>query len=71
MSKPYSLKVVQNVPVTIDAVWDFFSNPVNLKNIMPAVPGFKMISKHHGEEMCTRQIIEYKVNPFLQIPYTG
>ncbi len=68
MSKVYSFKFVQNIPVKIDAAWDFFSDPENLKKITPAGLGFKVVSKHHGQKMYPGQIIEYKVSPFLNIP---
>lgn len=68
MSKVYSLKTVQNIPVSIDKAWDFFSSPANLQAITPANLGFKIISKHHGEKMYAGQVIEYKVSPLLGIP---
>lgn len=68
MSKVYSLKTVQNIPITIDAAWDFFSRPDNLKHITPSQLGFEIISKHHGEKMYPGQIIEYTVKPILGIP---
>lgn len=67
-SKVYSLKTVQNIPVSIDKAWDFFSSPANLQAITPANLGFKIISKHHGEKMYAGQVIEYKVSPLLGIP---
>ena len=68
MSKVYSLKTVQNIPISLDAAWDFFSSPANLKEITPSNLGFKIISKHHGEKMYPGQIIEYTVKPILSIP---
>jgi ligand-binding SRPBCC domain-containing protein len=68
MSKVYSLKTVQNLPISLDAAWDFFSSPANLKEITPSNLGFNIISKHHGEKMYPGQIIEYKVSPVLGIP---
>lgn len=68
MSKTYSLKTVQRMPITMDAAWDFFSNPANLSAITPPYMGFQIISKHHGERMYPGQIIEYKVRPLLGIP---
>jgi len=68
MSKVYSLKTVQKIPVNIDVAWDFFSSPNNLANITPAAMGFNIISKHHGEKMYPGQLIEYKVRPVLNIP---
>jgi len=68
MSKVYSLKTVQDLPISLDAAWDFFSSPANLKEITPSNLGFNIISKHHGEKMYPGQIIEYKVSPVLGIP---
>jgi ligand-binding SRPBCC domain-containing protein len=68
MSKVYSLKTVQNLPVSLEKAWDFFSRPDNLKEITPSNLGFNIISKHHGDRMYAGQIIEYKVSPLLGIP---
>ena len=68
MSKVYSLKTVQKIPVNLNKAWDFFSNPANLQSITPQKMGFKIISKYHGEKMYAGQIIEYKVSPVLNIP---
>ena len=68
MSKVYSLKTVQHIPVSLDVAWEFFSNPANLKEITPSDLGFKIISKYHGEKMYPGQIIEYTVSPLLGIP---
>lgn len=68
MSKVYSLKTVQNIPVSLDTAWDFFSSPSNLKEITPSNLGFEIISKHHGNKMYPGQIIEYTVKPILGIP---
>jgi ligand-binding SRPBCC domain-containing protein len=68
MSKVYSLKTVQTMPLGMEQVWDFFSTPANLKNITPSNLGFNIVSKHHGEKMYAGQIIEYIVKPVLGIP---
>lgn len=68
MSKVYSLKTVQKLPVTLEQAWAFFSNPANLKEITPANMGFNIVSHHHGDRMYAGQIIEYKVSPILGIP---
>lgn len=68
MSKVYSLKKIQQLPITLSEAWDFFSNPANLANITPANIGFNIISKHHVEKMYAGQIIEYIVKPVLGIP---
>ena len=68
MSKVYSIKAVQRIPIAIEAAWDFFSNPENLTSITPPDVGFKIISVHHGEKMYAGQVIEYKLRPVLNIP---
>lgn len=68
MSKVYSLKTVQTIPVTLEKAWEFFSSPDNLKFITPAYMGFNITSIHHGSKMYAGQIIEYTVKPLLKIP---
>ena len=68
MSKVYSLKAIQKIPVNINTAWDFFSNPGNLSVITPKKLGFKIISKHHDDEIYAGQIIEYKLKPLFNIP---
>lgn len=68
MSKVYSIKTIQRIPVSLEKAWDFFSSPANLKEITPTHLGFNIISQHHGEKMYAGQIIEYKVSPVLNIP---
>jgi ligand-binding SRPBCC domain-containing protein len=68
MSKVYSFKKVQRIPVSPDKIWDFFSNPANLDTITPDGMGFKTISKFHGDIIYAGQVIEYKLSPVLGIP---
>lgn len=68
MSKVYTIKTVQKIPISLAEAWDFFSKPSNLAAITPDNLGFNIISKHHGERMFPGQIIEYTVKPVLGIP---
>ena len=68
MSKVYSIKTVQKIPITLTEAWAFFSKPDNLKHITPIDLGFHVTSKHHGETMYAGQIIEYKISPLFGIP---
>ena len=68
MSKVYSIKTVQKLPISLETAWEFFSRPDNLKDITPANLGFNIISKHHGAIMYPGQIIEYTVSPLFGIP---
>lgn len=64
----HSIKTVQQIPVSLEKAWEFFSNPANLQAITPGDMGFTIISKHHGPVMYAGQLIEYKVKPVLGIP---
>jgi len=70
MSKVYSLKAVQKIPVDLKTAWDFFSKPGNLNTITPKKLGFKIlnVSNAYKEEMYAGQIIEYNVKPLFGIP---
>lgn len=68
MSKVYSFKTIQQIPVTLEKAWDFFGSPANLRDITPASLGLTIISKHHGEKMFAGQVIEYKVSPVPGMP---
>lgn len=68
MSKVYSFKTVQTMPVSMGKAWDFFSSAANLKDITPDTMGFRIQSHHHGQKMYPGQIIEYTVRPLLGIP---
>ena len=68
MSKVYAIKVNQQLPISLELAWDFFSSPKNLKEITPGNLGFNIISQHQGEKMYPGQIIEYKISPILNIP---
>ncbi len=68
MSRVYSIKTIQHIPISLDQAWDFFSRPDNLKDITPSKLGFEIISKYHGAKMYPGQIIEYIVKPILGIP---
>jgi len=68
MSRIYSIKTVQKIPISLESAWDFFSKPDNLKEITPKNLGFNIVSKHHGSKMYPGQIIEYTVRPILGIP---
>ena len=67
--KIYQLKTVQSLPIGIDEVWEFFSNPNNLSVITPEWLNFKVTSKL-PDKMYAGMIISYKVHPVLGRPTT-
>jgi ligand-binding SRPBCC domain-containing protein len=63
----FQLIRTQNIPATVDRVWDFISNPRSLKDITPSFMGFDIVSRDLPERMYPGMIIHYKVRPFLNI----
>lgn len=62
----YSFNRKQKLPISIQEVWDFMSNPKNLAVITPPSMGFKTLSGD-DREMFSGQIIHYTVTPLLGI----
>lgn len=63
----YQLKQTQEIPTTLNEVWDFISSPQNLKTITPPHMGFEVTSGNGSSKMYTGMIITYKVSPILGI----
>jgi len=67
--KIYRLEKTQQLPISMDKAWSFFSSPSNLAEITPDHMGFEILSGA-AEEMYAGQIITYTVRPLLGIPLT-
>ena len=63
---PYKLYRQQDLKMTKEECWDFFSSPQNLKKITPDYMGFDIV-EGGGIKMFAGQIIAYKVSPVLGI----
>ena len=61
------LKTTQQLPISLDEAWDFFSSPRNLSEITPARMGFYILSEL-PEKMYPGLIISYIVKPVAGIP---
>jgi len=66
----YQFKRQQCFSNSIDELWDFISNPQNLKVITPEYMGIDITSEDLPEKMYEGMIISYKVSPFLGIKTT-
>jgi ligand-binding SRPBCC domain-containing protein len=66
----HTIKSVQRLPISLEKAWDFFSNPMNLKEITPQHLGFFVTSdpEFSGRKMYAGQVITYTVKPILGIP---
>jgi ligand-binding SRPBCC domain-containing protein len=62
------LKTVQNLPVSLEEAWDFFSHPKNLAVMTPSYLNLKFTNELFGEEMYPGQVMTYKVKPLFGIP---
>ena len=56
----YTLTAVQQLPISLEEAWDFFSSPGNLEKITPGEMGFDIVSCS-SEKMYPGQIITYKI----------
>jgi ligand-binding SRPBCC domain-containing protein len=63
----YQLHKKQFVPASVDEVWEFISNPENLKIITPEHMGFIITSGNLPKKMYPGMIITYTVKPLLGI----
>jgi len=66
----YQLKRVQTLDTSLDQLWDFISDPHNLKLITPPYMGFDIMTEDQPKRMYAGMIIEYCVSPLLGIPTT-
>lgn len=65
----HTLKRVQRLPIPLEKAWDFFSSPLNLKEITPAYMGFRVTSDPDFlSPMYAGQVITYTVKPLFGIP---
>ncbi len=66
----YQFHRVQNIPASVEQVWDFISSPANLQEITPPSMGFIITSAKLPAKMYAGMIISYKVKPLFGIPLT-
>ena len=64
--KLYKIESKQEVPISLEKCWAFFSDPNNLKEITPDGMGFAIIDGK-PDQMYPGQIIQYFVKPVLGI----
>jgi ligand-binding SRPBCC domain-containing protein len=66
----YQFQSTQCFNNSVEELWDFISNPKNLKAITPEYMGFDITSKNLPDRMYEGMIITYKVSPVLGIKNT-
>lgn len=66
----FSIKYTQNLPISVEQAWSFFSSPSNLKVITPPYMGFEATSDpdFSTRKMYAGQVFTYKVSPLWGIP---
>jgi ligand-binding SRPBCC domain-containing protein len=64
----YKIQFEQDIPATLETVWDFISSPMNLREITPDSMNFTVTSNPLPEKMYPGMMITYKVSPVLGIP---
>ncbi|MEA2105178.1 MAG: SRPBCC family protein [Bacteroidota bacterium] len=63
----YQISRKQNIPISIDKAWAFFSNPENLGQITPTSMNFKILSRSDAGDMYPGMIITYRLTPLFKI----
>jgi ligand-binding SRPBCC domain-containing protein len=64
--KSYQLEFTQQMPISLNEAWKFFSSPLNLAKITPKEMAFEVTSgTQHASSMYAGMIIIYKVSPLL------
>ena len=64
----YQFTQSQKIPASLDSVWDFISNPNNLKEITPPFLDFRVTSHSQDTRMYAGMIITYIVKPLFGLP---
>ena len=62
----YQIHDEQVVKTDINNLWNFVSDPSNLKKLTPSKLGFRMMTSTHTE-MTEGMIITYRITPLLNI----
>ncbi|HKJ32579.1 MAG TPA: SRPBCC family protein [Balneolales bacterium] len=70
MSKLYHLYREQQLPISMDEAWGFFSSPKNLAKITPDDMGFEITSDFEDEEIYPGKLISYNITPIFGISMT-
>lgn len=60
----------QELPISVETAWDFFSNPKNLKKITPGYMGFDILNDSLPGQIYPGMIIRYRVRPLWNVPVT-
>ena len=64
----FRLNAVQQLNISREEAWEFFSSPRNLARITPPSMDFRIISELNGDKIVEGMCIEYSVRPILGIP---
>ena len=67
--KLHRLQRIQNLPISQNEAWQFFSQPLNLPEITPAWLGFRL-NTAVPEKMFAGMVISYRIKPLFGIPAT-
>ncbi|PZX46846.1 SRPBCC family protein [Algoriphagus chordae] len=66
----YQFKRTQTFQQPIETLWDFISDPKNLKKITPEYMGFDITSENLPDQMYQGMIVSYNVSPLFGIKTT-
>jgi ligand-binding SRPBCC domain-containing protein len=64
----HKLQSEQQLPITLERAWDFFSSPKNLSRITPVEMDFQILGPVELQKIVSGAKIEYSVKPLWGIP---
>ena len=64
----HTIQNIQNIPISLEQAWSFYSSPANLQMITPPQMKLRIISKNREGRLYPGLVIEYKVSPLMGIP---
>lgn len=68
MTPVYCLKTQHLLPASLEEIWNFFSNPVNLSLLTPLHLNLRFTNDLFGKSVYAGQLITYRIRPFAGIP---
>lgn len=66
--KNFHLHTEQQLTISLQEAWSFFTSPLNLSKITPPDMGFKVLTNLNEVPVYTGMEIDYTVKPLLGIP---
>jgi ligand-binding SRPBCC domain-containing protein len=64
----HTVTYVQQIPLSIEAAWEFFASPANLSRITPPEMMFRITKSDGMQPLYQGMLISYTLYPFMMLP---